>query len=76
MAMTISLGGRGKGWEMDLSATYYWSEDLYFSAGWAHLFVGDGLSDGNFVTSNGIEFIGGSDGDDADYFWFETGVSF
>jgi hypothetical protein len=64
------------GWEVDLSATYYWSEDLYFSAGWAHLFVGDGLSDGNFVTSNGSEFIGGSDGDDADYFWFETGVSF
>ena len=64
------------GWEVDLSATYYFNDDLYFAAGWVHLFVGDGLEDGSFVTSNGHEFIGGTDGDDADYFWFETGLSF
>ena len=64
------------GWEIDVSATYYYSDDLYFCVGWDHLFVGDGLKDGNFVMSNGLEFIGGSDGDDADCLYFETGVSF
>jgi len=64
------------GFELDLSATYDYSEDLSFEAGWAHLFVGDGLKDGNFVLANGTGFAGGSSDDDADYLYVETKISF
>jgi hypothetical protein len=56
--------------------TYNYSEDLYFSVGWDHLFVGDGLEEGNFIGGNGLDFAGGSDGDDVDYLYFETGIFF
>lgn len=64
------------GWEACLSATYQYSEDLYFCAGWDHLFPGDGLECGNFNSSNGLDFTGGLGGDGADYFFFETGITF
>lgn len=64
------------GIEFDLSMTYNYSEDLYFCVGWDHLFVGEGLEDGNFNHGNGLDFNGGSDGDDVDYFYFETGIFF
>lgn len=64
------------GFESNLAVTYHYREDLYFSVGWDHLFVGDGLKDGNFNAANGLEFNGGSDGDDVDYFYFETGLYF
>jgi hypothetical protein len=64
------------GWEVGLYATYHYTEDLEFSAGWAHLFTGDGLTDGQFSTGNGLVYTGGSDDDDADYLFFETKLSF
>ena len=64
------------GFEFDLSMTYNYSEDLYFCVGWDHLFVGEGLEDGNFNHGNGLDFNGGSDSDDVDYFYFETGIFF
>lgn len=64
------------GWEVDLNVTYHYSEDLYFCVGWDHLFVGDGLEDGSFTVANGLEFNGGSAGEDADYWYFETGLEF
>jgi hypothetical protein len=64
------------GFEFDISMTYNYSEDLYFSVGWDHLFVGDGLEEGNFIGGNGLDFAGGSDGDDVDYLYFETGIFF
>jgi len=64
------------GWELALEGSYQYSEDLYFAAGWSHLFPGEGLEDGSFVGSYGLDFIGGSDDADADYFYFETGISF
>lgn len=64
------------GFETDLSMTYNYSEDLYFSVGWDHLFVGQGLEDGNFNGGNGLDFNGGSDSDDVDYLYFETGIFF
>ncbi|MCX5769396.1 MAG: hypothetical protein NTZ09_03865 [Candidatus Hydrogenedentes bacterium] len=39
----------------------------HFTVGWAHLFVGDGLSEGNFSDGNGLLFNGGTDNDDPDY---------
>ena len=61
---------------MGLYATYSYSEDLCFKAGWAHLFVGDGLADGNYNSANGLGFNGGVDDDDADYLFVETQISF
>ncbi|HIJ65197.1 MAG TPA: alginate export family protein [Candidatus Hydrogenedentes bacterium] len=64
------------GWEVGLYATYNYSEDLTFKAGWAHLFVDDGLEEGNFVPGNGLLFNGGTDDDDADYLFVETKICF
>jgi hypothetical protein len=64
------------GWEVGLYGSYAYSEDLTFNAGWAHLFVGDGLADGNFTANNGLGFTGGSSDDDADYLFLETTLNF
>lgn len=64
------------GFEFDISMTYNYSEDLYFTVGWDHLFAGAGLEDGNFNSANGLDFTGGSDSDDVDYLYFETGIFF
>ena len=57
-------------------AQYDYTEDLYFRAGWEHLFTGGGLEDGSFLHRNGLQFSGGTDDDDADYFYFDTGLKF
>jgi hypothetical protein len=44
--------------------------------GWAHLFVGDGLEHGHYTVANGLAFNGGSGHEDADYAYFESGISF
>lgn len=59
-----------------LSAKYQFSEDLFISVGWEHLFTGAGMREGNYVFKNGLEFSGGLDQDDADYLWFDTGLKF
>jgi hypothetical protein len=64
------------GVELGLRAKYHYSEDLAFEAGWSHLFVGDGLDEGNFNTANGLIFNGGRGDDDADYLYFETSLTF
>ena len=68
--------GRDLGWETYADLTYQYTDDLYFSVGWSHLFAGDGLRHGHFMQSNGLDFNGGTDGDDADYLFFQTEVSF
>lgn len=64
------------GWELSLAGTYEYSEDLQFKAGWSHLFTGEGLKDGSFNDFNGLSFTGGTDDDDADYFFAETKIQF
>lgn len=64
------------GWELGLYVSYDYSEDLNFEMGWAHLFVGDGLEEGNFVNANGLGFNGGLNDDDADYLYVQTTLSF
>ena len=66
------------GWELGTYVSYAYSEDLTFELGWMHLFVGDGLEHGNFGDSNGLGFLGGTNGagDDADYIYLETRISF
>lgn len=64
------------GWEVGLYVTYDYSEDLQFEMGYAHLFVGDGLADGNFSAGNGYLFNGGSSDEDPDYLYFQTKIAF
>ena len=64
------------GWEVGLYMTYDYTEDLSFQVGYAHLFVGDGLGQGNFNALNGLGFNGGTSDDDADYLFFETKLAF
>ena len=64
------------GWEASLSAKYAYSSDLSFEVGWSHFFVDDGLAVGNYNDYNGLLYTGGTDDDDADYFYAETKVCF
>jgi len=63
------------GWEIDTNITYHLSDSLQFCAGWDHLFVGDGLKQGNYTLANGLDY-NGWEGSGADYWYFETGLSF
>ena len=55
------------GTEVLLFLEYQYSQDLVLEAGWSHMFVGEGITDGQFVRWNGLMYTGGSDDDDADY---------
>lgn len=70
------------GIEVGLYANYAYSEELSFSAGYAHFFAGDALEDGVFVSANGtkpfqISPIGGlGETDSLDYVFLEPSISF
>ncbi len=67
------------GFEVSVVASYQYSEDLAFSAGYARFFAGDGLSDGLFVTANGTEETGGlgsASDEDINYVFLETSITF
>ena len=55
---------------------YRYSNDLTFEAGWNHLFVRRGLAEGNYSDYNGLLNNGGTDDDDADFFYLETKLCF
>jgi hypothetical protein len=63
-------------WEADLSVKYQYTEDLSFELGYSHMFLLEGAAQGNYVIENGISFIGGTAGDDSDYIFLETKLSF
>ncbi len=64
------------GWQLDMSAAYYYTEELYLAAGWSRLFTGKGLREGHYNSSNGLDFNGGANDKTADYAYFELGLSF
>jgi hypothetical protein len=65
------------GVEVGLYAKYDYSEDLYFKAGYAHLFAGDAMEGGVVVSASGLGFVGGfGESDDIDYVFVETGIKF
>ncbi len=71
------------GLEIGIYAKYDYSEDLYFQLGYAHLFAGNAFDEdgdnqqGAFVTGSGLGNVGlGGQGDDIDYVFLETGISF
>lgn len=59
-----------------LGIRYQYSENLALGLMWQHLFTADDVDEGNFILSNGLEFLGGTDSDDADYLSFETRITF
>lgn len=69
-------GSKDLGIQAIFWAEYAYSDDLSFEGGWAHLFTGEGLKDGNFVDSNGLGFLGGLGDDDADYVWLGAKLVF
>ena len=64
------------GWTTFLMGKYQYSQDLSIALMWEHLFTGDGLEEGQFFARNGLEFVGGTDGEDADYVHFDVQVKF
>lgn len=65
------------GWETLLWASYDFSEDMNFSAGWSRFFVGDAISSGVvYVDQNGLVNIGGINRKTADYLYFQTTITF
>lgn len=70
------------GFEVGVYGTYAYSDELSFSAGYAHFFAGDALEDGVFVSASGtkpnqIGPMGGlGETDDIDYVFLETSISF
>ena len=64
------------GIETGLTATYNYTSDLQFEAGWYHLFSGDGLTEGNYSLGNGLLFTGGSGKSDADYVYVGSRLTF
>lgn len=62
------------GMEADIRAEYSYTKDLVFGAGYAHVFVFEGLKDGNYIPNNGLtvaQLTGG-----IDYVYVETKIAF
>ena len=64
------------GWQTLLSLSYQYSDDLNFSTGWSHFFVGKGLAEGAFLDNYGTSFISTANQDDTDYFYVSTTIEF
>lgn len=69
-------GGDEIGYMSKVQVTYDYSDDLMFRAAWEHLFSGNAMQDGAFVTNNGLASIMGVDDADADYFSLEAVLKF
>ncbi len=65
----------GLGWEAGLYASYQYSEDLVFRAGYIHFFGEEGLEDA-YIAGNGLRQWGGDEDDQYDYLYLETEISF
>jgi hypothetical protein len=76
MSFLTQTAGSDIGWELGLWAKYHYSDDLVFKIGWAHLFTGNALRDGNFNDLNGLVYNGGTGTKDADYFYVEASLRF
>ncbi len=68
--------GNGIGTIASIDLHYHYSEDLVFRLVVEHLFADGDLEKGNFIYSNGLEFNGGSDSDDATYVGVDTLIKF
>lgn len=65
-----------EGVELGLYADYQYSEDLVFRAGYAHLFTLKGAEKPRNIFLNGLASAANPTGDDADYWFVETELSF
>ena len=62
------------GIEADVRAEYAYTKDLSFGVAFAHVFVFDGIKDGNYLTNNGLSVAQLTR--DLNYVYFETKISF
>lgn len=69
-------GSDNLGIETFLHGAYRYTDDLIFSAGWAHLFGGSGLDEGNFIDGNGFWRYAADDDNNFDYLFLETKLAF
>jgi len=68
-------GSPALGWEAAAYASYQYSPDLVFRAGYIHYFGEKGLEDA-FITANGLRQWGGDENDQYDYMFLETQITF
>ena len=64
------------GWLTFLWAEYQYTEELSVAVIWEHLFVGEGFEEGQFFARNALEFVAGTDDQDADYLHFDINIKF
>jgi hypothetical protein len=76
LAFLTEESGGDIGYVFTCDAVYTYSENLTFKLSWIHLFADSDVDEGNFIFANGLEFLGGSDSDDANYVEFETRLKF
>jgi len=76
LSFVDQAGSKDLGVELTLSATYNYTEDLSFQAGYSHFFNMMDKDGGVFTQMNGFGFNGGTSDKDADYFWVETKLAF
>ena len=55
---------------------YNYTEDIFITVGWEHMFTGRGVDGGSYIMKHGLEYAGGTNNRDADYIWFDTGIKF
>jgi hypothetical protein len=55
---------------------YQINSDWFVTFGWEHLFTEDGLTKGSYLIGNGMQYTGGTDDQDGDYFFIDTGLKF
>jgi hypothetical protein len=55
------------GYELDIAASYQYTEDLNLTVGWAHFFVGDAMENA---------YGGGTNDDDIDYLYVQAALDF
>lgn len=64
------------GWQTLLSLSYNYNENLNFSLGWSHFFIGKGLAQGIFLDNYGTAYISTTSRSDADFFYLSTTIEF
>lgn len=64
------------GTELALYVTYNYTDELQFEMGVAHMLLGRGAVEGQFVVENGMGFIGGSSNDNPTYVYLEARIDF
>ncbi|MCX8066082.1 MAG: alginate export family protein [Candidatus Hydrogenedentes bacterium] len=64
------------GWQTLLSLTYNYNDNLSFSLGWSHFFIGKGLAQGIFLDNYATAFVSTTSQSDSDFFYIYSTLEF